>query len=197
MSLFFNPYFTNFVKFNIYEWVFTTFLKDRKLARNASCLTHATGAIVLNGSHMIWSNSDLWTLSKHWSTGYFLYDIYFMLMYEKMDKMRMGYIYHHLATCFILQYSPKLYYGDQMLFWGELSNIPTYFVYHYLHTVPASQKLKWWKKVQKIVYGGIRVPILTWLTMTIWHKAPSKFPLLVVTPVYFMGLAWTMTLLKK
>ena len=118
-------------------------------------------------------------------------------MCEKLNKIRLGYLYHHLATCFILRYPPNLYYTDQMLFWGELSNIPSYFVYHYLHSAPTSQKLQRWKKVQKIVYGGIRVPILTWLTMTLWYKAPSKFPLLFVTPVYFMGLAWTIKLLKK
>ena len=197
MFLFLNPYFSYFLKFNIFEWAFYAVLKDRKLARNASCLTHATGAIVLNGAHIIWPNTALFALSKHWSTGYFLYDIYFTLMYEKMNQVRMAYIYHHLATCFILRYPPAFYFADQMLFWGELSNIPSYFVYHYLHAAPTSQKLQWWKKVQKIVYGGIRVPILTWLTMTVWYKAPSKLPILFVTPVYFMGLAWTMQLLKK
>jgi hypothetical protein len=197
MILFFNPYFSNFVKFNVYEWVFNAFLKDRKLSRNASCLTHATGAIVLNGMNIMWPSTRIFSLCKHWSTGYFLYDMYFMLMYEKMDKVRLAYMYHHLASCFILQYPPELYYGDRMLFWGELSNIPSYFVYHYLRVAPASQKLQRWKKVQKIVYGGIRVPILTWLTMTLWYKAPNKLPLLFVTPVYFMGLAWTMKLLKK
>jgi len=197
MMLWFNPAFQQFLKFNIYEWAFYLFLKDRKLARNAACLTHATGSIILNGAHIMWPSVGLFNWCRHWSTGYFLYDIYFTLMYEKMNKVRLAYIYHHLATCFILRYPPDMYYGDHMLFWGELSNIPSYFVYHYLHAAPLSEKLKWWKKVQKIVYGGIRVPILTWLTMTVWDKAPSKFPLLVVTPVYFMGLAWTMKLLNK
>jgi len=195
--IWFNPYFQNFIKFNVYEWVFYEFLKNRKLARNASCLTHATGAVLLYGTHIIYPSTGLFNLCKHWSTGYFLYDIYFMLMYEKINKVRLAYLYHHLASCFILQYPPKFYYGDQMLFWGELSNIPSYFVYHYLHTMPATKKLNWWKKIQKIVYGGIRIPILTWLTLTVWDKAPSKFPLLFVTPVYFMGLAWASKLLKK
>ena len=114
MILFFNPYFSNFVKFNVYEWVFYIFLKDRKLARNASCLTHATGAIVLNGMNIMWPSTRIFSLCKHWSTGYFLYDMYFMLMYEKMDKVRLAYMYHHLASCFILQYPPELYYGDRM-----------------------------------------------------------------------------------
>ena len=127
MVIFLNPYFQHFIKFNVYEWVFYVFLKDRKLARNASCFTHATGAIVLNGMNIMWPNMKIFSLCKHWSTGYFLYDIYFMLMYEKMDKVRLAYMYHHLASCFILQYPPKLYYGDRMLFWGELSNIPSFF----------------------------------------------------------------------
>jgi len=196
MSIFYNNL-NSFFKFNIFEWGFYSFLKDRKLSRNAVSLTHASGAIALNAMHILWPNTTLFNTCIVWSTGYFLYDIHFILMYEKLNKIRLGYLYHHLATCFILRYPPNLYYTDQMLFWGELSNIPSYFVYHYLHSVPLSQKLQWWQKVQKIVYGGIRVPVLTWLTMTIWHKAPSKFPLLFVTPVYFMGLAWTIKLLKK
>jgi hypothetical protein len=60
-----------------------------------------------------------------------------------------------------------------------------------------SPKLTWWLKMQKIIYGGIRVPVLTWITMGVWNKSPNKLPVLLAMPVYFMGLAWTMKLLKK
>jgi hypothetical protein len=189
--------FNSFLKFNIFERVFYAFLKDRKLARNASALTHATGAVALNAVHILWPNAIFYNTCVAWSTGYFLYDVYFMLMYEKISKLNLAYIYHHLSLSYLIRFPPALFYTDQLLFWGELSNIPSYFVYHYLHSKPLSPKLVWWTTMQKIIYGGIRVPVLTWVTMRVCQKAPNKLPVLIALPVYFMGLAWTMKLLKK
>ena len=196
MSIFYNNL-NSFFKFNIFEWGFYAFLKDRKLARNAASLTHATGAVALNAVHILWPNTTLFNTCVVWTTGYFLYDIYFMLMYEKINKIRLAYMYHHLAVSYFIRFPPKLYYTDQLLFWGELSNIPSYFVYHYLHSEPMSPKLTWWLQTQKIIYGGIRIPVLTWITIGVWNKSPNKLPVLLAIPVYFMGLAWTAKLLKK
>ena len=144
MIIWFNPVFQHFLKFNIYEWIALGFVKDRKLARNISAGTHACGAVCLNALHILYPTSSLCTLCRHWSTGYFLYDTYFTLMYEKMNTIRLAYIYHHLATSYFLTFPPKQYFTDRVLFWGELSNIPSYFVYHYqkylwdsLYTLPS------------------------------------------------------------
>lgn len=187
---------TSFFRFNIIEWVFYIFLKDTKRARNATSLTHATGAIALNAIHTLYPNAISFDTCASWSTGYFFYDTSFILLHEKINKINMLYIYHHLATSYLISFPPNLYYGGQFLLWAELSNIPSYFVYHYLH-LPLKQKLHWWLKIQKIVYGGIRLPVLTWLTYKVWRDAPNKIPVLLAMPVYFMGLAWTATLLKK
>jgi hypothetical protein len=195
--IWFNPIFQHFLKFNIYEWIAYSFVKDRKLARNLSAGTHACGAVCLNALHILYPSSTLFTLCRHWSTGYFLYDTYFMLMYEKMNLLRIAYLYHHLASSYYITFPPKQYFSDKVLFWGELSNIPSYFVYHYLRTKPNSPELAKWKKIQKIIYAAVRVPILTSLTLNGWLKSPNKLPVLAVTPIYFMGLAWTMKLLKK
>ena len=118
-------------------------------------------------------------------------------MYEKMNMIRLAYIYHHLATSYFITFPPKQYFSDKVLFWGELSNIPSYFVYHYLHSKSNAKQLIKWKNIQKFVYTSIRVPILTGLIMKGWIKSPNKLPVLTMTPVYLMGLAWTMKLLKK
>lgn len=188
--------FISVLKFNIFEWVFHAFLKDRKLARNAASLTHATGAITLNAIHILWPDVISFDTCANWSTGYFFYDMSSILIYDKINKMKMMYLYHHLIASYIISLPPSMYYGDRVLFWGELSNIPSYFVYHYLHSAPQQIKLQWWLAVQKVVYGGIRVPVITWLTYNIWNNAPDKLPVLLAMPVYFMGLVATATMLK-
>ena len=187
---------SSFLRFNILEWVFYTFLKDTKRARNATSLTHATGAVALNAMHILYPQAISFNTCASWSTGYFFYDTSLILLHEKINKINMLYVYHHMVASYLISFPPNLYYGDQILFWAELSNIPSYFVYHYLHS-PPSQKLHWWLKIQKIVYGGIRVPVLTWLIYKILNNSPSKLPILLATPIYFMGLAWTSILLKK
>ena len=62
---------------------------------------------------------------------------------------------------YFIRFPPKLYYTDQLLFWGELSNIPSYFVYHYLHSEPMSPKLTWWLQTQKIIYGTYQLDDFT------------------------------------
>tara|TARA_Y100000817_G_scaffold280962_1_gene245311 strand:+ start:527 stop:1117 length:591 start_codon:yes stop_codon:yes gene_type:complete len=195
--IWFNPIFQHFLKFNIYEWIGYAFVKDMKLARNLSAGTHACGAVCLNALHMLYPTSSLFALCRHWSTGYFLYDIYFTLMYEKLNKIRLAYIYHHLATSYFITFPPKQYFSDEVLFWGELSNIPSYFVYHYLHTKSNPKELMKWKNIQKFVYTAIRIPILTGFMVKGLLRSPDKLPVLTMTPVYFMGLAWAMKLLKK
>ena len=191
------PYrFDSFLIFNAFEFIFSFFM-NQKLSRNAAALTHAMGAVTLSAMHIYQPSSHIYDLCTIWSTGYFLYDTVFMLRNEKLDVLRLGYMYHHLAAIYIIHYPPRYYYGDIMIFWGELSNIPSYFVYYYLHTLPTSSKLIIWKNIQKFVYGGIRIPILTWLTASVVKNAPNKMPVIVALPIYLMGLMWARKLCNK
>ena len=61
---------------------------------------------------------------------------------------------------YILHFNPEEYFGDEMIFWGEFSNIPSYFVYHYLHQKSLlisdisknhTEYLKWFS-IQKLLY---------------------------------------------
>ena len=105
--IWFNPIFQHFLKFNIYEWIAYSFVKDRKLARNLSAGTHACGAVCLNALHILYPSSSLFAICRHWSTGYFLYDTYFMLMYEKINLLRIAYIYHHLSSSYFITFPPE------------------------------------------------------------------------------------------
>ena len=195
-----------FVFFNCLEWSISGLLTknkivDEKLGRNFSSMTHAIGSVVYNGLYMLDSpNISLYKDSIAWSTGYFLYDTYYMARWENFNILRAAYYYHHLAAIYIIHKPPQTYFGDKILFWGELSNIPSYMVYYYMKTQPGSKTLAFWKFIQKCFYCGIRLPVMTYLLFNMLkNRKPdtSIYPVLSVIPVYFMGLIWSCKLLRN
>ena len=83
------------------------------------------------------------------------------------------------------------------MFWAELSNIPSYFVYYYLKTGKNTKKLKILKKLQCYVYSFIRLPLLSYYAYDVIKNADNTIPVLTTLPVYFMGLIWSYNLWKK
>lgn len=183
-------------QFKTQEFILAQF-QNQKLARNSVALLHAILAVALNLSHITMPNSKLYDMCKVWSCGYFLWDILFILQHEKLNVLRSAYLYHHIVSVYIIHQPPHLYYGDKILFWGEFSNIPSYFVYYYLHTKPKSKELKTWLYLQKWLYAFIRIPILGNILINTWYAAPDKFPIAIVSPVYLMGIIWTYKLLTN
>lgn len=158
-------------------------LQEKKLAMNSTALMHATSTslIMLFGKpgNLIYNTG-----------GYFLFDMYYLFRYREINFQHMLYYYHHMAILYYMNLSISKYNWFNIVGIGELSNIPTYFVYYYLKTQPKSKSLKKWKLVQKIWFGFIRFFICTALT---YHelKDPVRFKtLLPVIPVYLMGLVW-------
>ena len=189
---FINP-FLSFIMFNTFEKIYMT-KYNKSLSRNITCLTHALGSVFLN----LYSNNTLFNYAKNFSTGYFLYDTVFSLRFEKMNTLRLIYIYHHISSIYFLYQNPKYYYNDKILFWAELSNIPSYFVYHYLHKKPKNIRLvnKWLTR-QKYMYSSIRIPILGYYLLKLLREAPNKYKLIPIIPVYLMGIGWTAKILQK
>ena len=78
-----------------------------------------------------------------------------------MKKMKISNIilaYHHIVVIYSLLLD-SLYFQAFTLFFTELSNIPSYFVYHGIKK--GYKDLTFWKTLQKELYGPIRVPALT------------------------------------
>ena len=162
---------------------------DKKVARNFVCVAHASTSVVMNTLHLMTGN--YLNLALDVSKGYFLYDLYYMLKYDKKHTFTYAYIYHHLATlCCLYRNIPG---SSMMLLLGELSNLPTYMVYHTIKTDKKNtKKIKLYKKIQKYAYGLIRVPLMTYcLYKNIVNKNVDKTSLCLMTPVYCMGLYYT------
>ena len=183
----------------------------KKISRNWVGLLHASGTILISGSYIFLnyyyndSNNEekyecLYDLIKTFSFGYLLNDTLFILRYEKFTPLNIGYLYHHFATCYLLNIGPKIY-ADIFIFSGELSNIPTYYIYYYIKkgklTFTEECKLACWKQTQKILYTGIRVPIIGYYTYHALNSDNNYYDKIIVTPLYLLGFVWSCKILLK
>ena len=167
---------------------------ERNMANNFTALFHATSCVSM-GLVCLYGKDVYYCLSK-FSTGYFLYDTVQSIKYIK-SPMNMMYVYHHLATSYYLHQDHVKYNCAKILFFGELSNIPSYFVYYLIKRGNDTQQLELAKKIQFFTYSLIRLPIATYLTYDALVKADDKTPVYLMIPVYLMGLVWTKALWKN
>jgi len=186
--------------FEYMDYTLSNFITP-KLARNATACSHAIMATVIAGGCLLADEKSfdgVYNFLKIFSTGYFLYDTHYILRKDKLTLTRWAWLYHHLATIGYLHQDPKIYGAHKIMFWAELSNIPSYFVYYYLQRkMTNTQKFKIWAWIQKILYGGIRLPILGKLAYQTLTTVPNKRPAYALLPVYVMGLIWTTKLFTQ
>tara|TARA_B100001094_G_C18045487_1_gene727190 strand:+ start:68 stop:628 length:561 start_codon:yes stop_codon:yes gene_type:complete len=162
----------------------------KKLAMNYTALFQATSACFVwlfgTPSFFIYNTG-----------GYFLFDLYYLLRYREFNIPHTIYYYHHIASWYYMSLSPLEYNWFNVMGVGELSNIPSYIVYHYLKTDPEGESAKKWKIVQKVWFGGFRLVVASVLT---YHelKDPVRFQtILPVIPLYIFGIGWAIAMIKK
>lgn len=165
----------------------------RKLSRNWTCFIHAICSILFSLNFMLDKNDDNYSLMENVSCGYFLFDFIYIIRYDKITILSYAYLYHHIASIYILL-TGREYYVYKILFWAELSNIPSYIVYHHLKIKDNS--VLFWKNIQKMMYIIIRIPVLGYLTFDIIQKVDNKYPIYFCLPVYLMGIIWSLILLN-
>ena len=117
-----------------------------------------------------WGKSES-NLLKQFCSGYFAYDTVYTIKYRKFNFASAFYCYHHLASIYYLHQNPVLYMADKVIFWGELSNLPSYFVYYYLKTNKDPKMLKWLIRLQFCMYSFI-------------HFIYHNFPLSTTTVIF-------------
>ena len=168
-----------------------------KQSSNIVSGTHAAGAIVLCKNYFY--NKGTYKLINHFSTGYFLYDILHMLTTKKLSLLQGAYIYHHLAAITVLNRTTRQSLIAKIIFWAELSNLPSYPLYYYLHKEGNyKQQIFWLRLMQKCLYISIRVPLFSkFLYDAFYDKTKSKTELQVLAPVYLMGIIWSFKIITQ
>lgn len=138
---------------------------------------------------------------RSFSTAYFLYDIGQILSYAKFNVMQLSYLYHHLAAIYMLHAPLKhIIPVYEILLLGELSNLPSYPLYHYIHTkTPNKNKIAFLRILQKFMYVGIRVPVMTQFLIKFLQKpyAPSNKIAYPIFPVWLMGMVWSFKIISQ
>ena len=163
----------------------------RKQSNNIISGLHALTALVLTNTsinHLRW-----------FSTAYFLFDLIETLRFQKLNAVQLGYIYHHLASIYLLSCDTREIPLDQIFFWGELSNVFNYPLYHYIHEKNGNheKKIAVFKKLQKMLYAGIRLPVCTKQIIHFARTTTAPHHLYVLSPVYIMGVIWSLKILSQ
>ena len=107
--------FVSFSSFNGFHSFLNRFF-DSKMANNFTAMTHATGGTLLGFSYLISRNPTLYIL-KTFSTGYFLYDMKFILKKGKFDQLNLAYLYHHFASVILLT-KTLLFIKEEIFYFG-------------------------------------------------------------------------------
>lgn len=193
-------YYFNFIFFNILHKNLTNKF-DYKMSNNFTAMVHAVGSTILAARYISNKTDTNYNILTSYSSAYFLYDMLFILKYWKAKNLEYAYLYHHIASLYLMHQDPRKYYGGHILFFGELSNIPSYLVYYYQkqkNNKSLVKKLKW---TQFILYSGIRIPVMTKILSEAYSSSQKEdgsiLPFIIGAPVYLMGLIWTKKLFNK
>ena len=173
---------------------------NSKMANNFTALTHATGCTILAGKYLLNKTDSNYDALTAFSSGYFIYDLFFILKYWQPKTINYAYLYHHMASLYLMHQDPTLYKGAHILFFGELSNIPSYLVYYYQKQPNKHKLVKKLKYLQFLLYACIRVPIMGKILEDVYRTSKTDgnyLPLIVGSPVFLMGLIWTKKLFNK
>ena len=171
---------------------------NEKMASNIISALHASGSVLLSNRYL--KTKQNFNSLIFFSTGYFLFDILNMLRNKRLKSpLQWGYVYHHLTSIYLLHYGDYKRTLAQIFLYAELSNLTTYPLYHYLHkTGNHKKKIMILKLAQKIVYTGIRIPLLTCLFYNFMRKEErSKTFVYPVFSLYLMGVIWSMKILSQ
>ena len=196
---------------------FQHYSNSEKLGINFTSLTHACISTLLNGIYLYnkyFNNYQSLLLDnavRSFSAGYFIYDNYNCIK-NYSGSLRLAYVYHRFSSLLALMQYSSNFKIHELLFCAELSNIPSYIVYYYLHQKKKDnysdkyeyfrniKNVKLWKKIQKHIYCLIRIPVLGIISIDalyLNYNDPEMFnKILFITPVYLMGIIWSYKLVN-
>ena len=155
--------------------------ENNKICRNAVSFSHSllTPALIcLNFKH------EIITLC---SGSYFIWDLIYMLE----NRIEYGYIYHHIVSLMFLFSDNSNFLIHKFLLTAEISNYPTYIVYHKLQL---GQDCHFEKIIQLLIYFYFRIYIFTTFVFKYYENNFIMNNLLVI---YFLGCVWFFKQLKK
>ncbi len=170
-------------------------LRDVRMSNNFTALFHASGASLLTGVYfLLGKNSDMLYWIQKFATGYFLYDLSYLIKNTK-GLPKYLFIYHHLLSIYSINQNAENYKTMEFYLTAELSNIPSYFVYYMLKT--KNENLNLMKKFQWGLYAPIRIFVLGYYVKGVLKKNPNDILPYFISSIYLLGVIWTKKLWYK
>jgi len=191
-----------------------------KIARNFTSFLHAFGVTIMAGLYLNEYSKltgsiytivlepnilvdTYWYPLESFSFGFFLYDLYhcFFNKYNSNKIESIGLTIHHVLSLIIVKYSSHSRYGHfvySVLFLGELSNLPSYFMYYLKHS---DKKNKWYCKFvllhQALWYSFIRILICGNVVYCYYFILLENYYFNILWLLYYMGIYWSYKLWKQ
>lgn len=157
------------------------FYPQQKVCRNIVSFSHSFLSVCFTffnvNFHLIAANS----------VSYFIWDIIHMIEHNVVDYL---YVFHHLATILMFSYDSELVI-KKILFTAELSNFPTYWVYHKLKL---GKNCEIEKKIQLVWFFYFRIIVLTKFVYLYYE---NNFVMNNLLGIYFLGIFWFFNQLSK
>ena len=173
-------------------------LKDneiKKLAINFTSASHTLICLTLGAYYYCTNNMGVLLLSKLFSINYFIFDTINILSSNKCKISDLIFLFHHVNTIYILThiniYSNLSRILYTCIFFGEISNIPYFFIYFFIKTKKSPLLIKKSKEIQKYLYIFIRTFIGSYLYYTLNYYYLSKIQFIVLTNMYIFGLIFS------
>ena len=177
-------------------------IQIRKIANNSTSAIHEIFTIIIFCYNYLLNGNALYLMQIN-TGGFFIFDFFRMLIENKYNIPTGMYLYHHITVYFWMLLNPNESYWPFIMFFSELSNIPTLFVYHYIQKDRLigkkyiSEKTKYAKKIQMWFYGFFRIFILGYYGICEYNKNPHSIPVKMAGLLYFFGLIWSGFMIKQ
>ena len=160
------------------------FYSDTKITRNIVSCSHAVSSCILyvvNPTRMMLN-----------SLTYFAWDTVYIIEQQKMDWLLLC---HHLVTNYLLLVEAPKYIKEHVLFVLELSNLPTYIVYH---MIKLKKDVSLARMVQFMWSCYFRVYVMSGIIINIIHDPDiTTVPILLVLLIYIIGINLNICILKQ
>ena len=198
-NIYFLNYYCSHMFFNLASKKLNKIFK-KNMASNFTSLIHAVGCVLLAGNYLLNKKNQSFNVLKIFSSGYFIYDLLYLIKHWEPKTINYAYLYHHTASLYLMHENPKIYKTVHLFFFAELSNIPGYFVYYFKKQKNCDNIVKKLKYLQFFMYSIIRVPIVGKILYDGYVSAEKEgnyLPFLIGSPVFLMGLIWSKKLFDK
>lgn len=167
----------------------------KKLAINFTSATHTLICLTLGIYYYCTNNIGVLLLSNSFSINYFIFDTINILSSDKCKISNLIFLFHHVNTIYLLthinSYSNLSRILYSCMFFGEISNIPYFFIYFFIKTKKSPMLIKKSKQIQKYLYIFIRTFIGSYFYYSLNYYYLSKIQFIVLTNMYIFSLIFS------